>query len=376
MTKNEKKIKKTVGVLGCFGTIGYCVTEKLLRNGLQVIGAQRRPSTLFQEMDNFQFFQVDICNADELEQFCRQCDLVINCISPAYLYGSIIAKAAASVGAIYLDGVGVVLEDKTIPENGTYIISSGYVPGLSEFLPKAIIKKEFDSAERVVVYQGGTELCSEAAFADIVLSGENSGYSESSYHNGTIRPFHVNMRNKYEFPDFPNKVMLKSFLGYEMLSLAKHMNLCDLYWLNAYQDMSNINLLLRAVRCSAGCNEKEEAAEKIKNCMREYIMTMPKKETYALLGMEIIGNKSGAEKIIQSCLYLKNSSRICGYTLAETAICALRNPVASGIHFAYEIIDTDYLSSLKTELQSGEYLYIREIPREEAILLKEPFISK
>ena len=189
-------MKETIGILGCFGTIGRHVAEKLLKNGFYVIGGQRRKRDMFQEYDNFEYNSVDVSDPESLERFCGKCDAVVNCISPAYLYGSLAAKAAANAEAIYIDGVNFILRDKGLPENGKYIIAAGYVPGLSEFIPKAIVAREFDKAESIVAYQGGTELCSEAAFADIVLSANDSGYSDSIYSQKKIKPFHVSLEIK------------------------------------------------------------------------------------------------------------------------------------------------------------------------------------
>ena len=368
-------MKNKIGVLGCFGTIGRHTVEKLLSNGFSVIGAQRRKSDMFDGFENFRYCKVDVSDTEELNEFCKKCDVVINCISPAYIYGSLVAKSAARANSVYIDGVDFILKDKTLPENGVYIMAAGYVPGLSEFIPKAIIKNEFDKAERLVIYQGGTELCSEAAFADIVLSANDSGYSDCVYSKSKIVPFHISIRNKMKIPDFPCEALIKAFLSHEMVSLAEKTGLSDLYWFNAYQDMFFVNLLLRAMRCSIGY-EKNEAAEKIRECMRKSVKGISDGEPYTIIGMEIQGVRDGKTKRIHGCLYLKNSSRICGYVLAQTAMDILESGVNPGVYYAYEIIENDYLDKLIYELETDEYLIIEEIPEDKSILLKIPFINK
>ena len=46
---------KPIGVLGCSGTVGKNVTEKLLRNGYAVLGGQRSGNCPFLTRTEFQF---------------------------------------------------------------------------------------------------------------------------------------------------------------------------------------------------------------------------------------------------------------------------------------------------------------------------------
>ena len=43
----------TIGILGCGGHIGKYATEKLLRLGFQVLGAQRNSVTYFDDYKNY-----------------------------------------------------------------------------------------------------------------------------------------------------------------------------------------------------------------------------------------------------------------------------------------------------------------------------------
>ena len=361
-------MSETVGVLGSSGTIGRCVAKKLLDAGVYVMGGQRSKDTIFEKHDRFKYVRTDISDEESLAEFCRQCSIVINCISPAYIYGNIVAKAAAVAGAVYIDGVDVINDKKGLPEDGIYIKAGGFVPGLSEYIPLSIAQKEFDIFERAVIYQGGTELCSNAAFADIILSAGVSGYGDAFLYDGNVKPFRSRINNRYELAGFDKKMMLKAYLGNEMHHLGVKAGLKRLYWFNAYEDMHIIKLLMDSMRISSGL-EKNKAAEKI----IEYVATERDKLTrhndiYSLLGIELQGKKEGRDKYIQCVLYLRDSSRLCGYMLAETALSVLKRTPSRGIYCAYELIDEDYLYRIKDELSDGESFIIREIPPEEAIL--------
>ena len=77
--------------------------------------------------------------------------------------------------------------------------------------------------------------------------------------------------------------------------------------------------------------------------------------------MELEGTKSGQKKILRCELHLRDSARICGYVLAETAMEVLTQKISPGLYFAYEILNERYLSALEKELQVGESLSIYEI---------------
>ena len=91
-------------------------------------------------------------------------------------------------------------------------------------------------------------------------------------------------------------------------------------------------------------------------------------QPYAVLGMELSGKKDGRDKIIECVLHLKNSSRLCGFMLGETALAVLKKRPQSGFYCAYEMIDEEYMDRLVHELSEGEQLSIREISKEGSII--------
>ena len=361
-------MSETVGVLGSSGTIGHCVVEKLLNAGINVLGGQRSKNTMFDGCGKFGYVRTDISDEESLAEFCRQCSIVINCISPAYIYGNVTAKAAAEAGAVYIDGVDVIDDKSGLPTDGVYIKAGGYVPGLSEFIPLSVAKKEFDAFERAVIYQGGTELCSDAAFADIILSAGVSGYGDSFFCEGNVKPFRSRINSRCELAGFDKTVMLKAYLGNEMLHLGKKADLKRLYWFNAYEEMRIIKLLMDSMRISSGLDKKQSAEKIIGYVKAERDKLTRHNDIYSVLGMELHGKKDGKDKYIQTVLHLKDSSHMCGYMLAETALSVLKKTPSSGIYCAYELIDDDYLYRIKDELSDGESFTIKEIPTEQAIL--------
>ena len=91
---------------------------------------------------------------EKLKIFVKKCDVIINCIAPAYIYSNKIARIVGETGRIYLDLTDCIASEK-LPSGGTYITSCGYIPGISAALPKLIIDKYFDKVDSGIFIQGG-----------------------------------------------------------------------------------------------------------------------------------------------------------------------------------------------------------------------------
>lgn len=138
----------TIGILGCGGHIGKYATEKLLRLGFQVLGAQRKSVTYFDDYKNYSFTNIDVMDKGQLDGFVEKCDIVINCISPSHLYGKIVKDAVCKKDKIYIDPSDMSFEQEERNVTGKCVTSCGYIPGISEFLPYIVAHKQFDKIRR------------------------------------------------------------------------------------------------------------------------------------------------------------------------------------------------------------------------------------
>lgn len=355
---------KPIGVLGCSGTVGKNVTEKLLRNGYAVLGGQRSGNCPFLTRTEFQFCRMDMENPVQLLAFCQACSVVVNCTAPFSCYGAKVARAAGVSGAIYIDGADFLLQEKELPPEGTYVVGSGYVPGIAEYLAAQIARTELDIPEQIILYQGGTELCSESAFVDIVMNGTASGYADACYAE-KICPLHGNFKAFHQLPDFPHPVLLKPYLTRSLLEMRERVGWKRMCWYNAYENMQFLQMLFQAYRCMK--TDRTHAEENIRKTMQKYAPQISKTGVYSVLGMELQGVQNGRKKWIRSGLFLTDSSRLCGYAMAETAISVLENPPEPGVHPADALLREDYLERLRGELNKSEYFYIREIDEKDAM---------
>ena len=81
-------MKKNIGILGATGLVGSSVLSALQGKGYALlIGArnQYKLQCLKEEFstENIEIIQMDVFIPKQVEMFCSQCDVVINCTSPA-----------------------------------------------------------------------------------------------------------------------------------------------------------------------------------------------------------------------------------------------------------------------------------------------------
>lgn len=235
----------TIGILGCGGHIGKYATEKLLRLGFQVLGAQRNSVTYFDDYKNYSFTNIDVMDKGQLDGFVEKCDIVINCISPSHLYGKIVKDTVCKKDKIYIDPSDMSFEQEERNVTGKCVTSCGYIPGISEFLPYIVAHKQFDKIRRTVIYQGGFDGCSLGAFVDMILGAANKNLFGDSYIlHGNICPLSINIKKTYETPFSKNKVIFKPLINRDTIRLQKKIGSDQQYFFCAYDNMETLRFFV------------------------------------------------------------------------------------------------------------------------------------
>lgn len=91
-TLEKGRNMKKVGILGGTGEIGKRVV-KLLENQYELLVSYHsvKPSVTAHN----QYIQLDVDISDDLESFCSQCSIIVNCAGASFVNGEKIARAAA-----------------------------------------------------------------------------------------------------------------------------------------------------------------------------------------------------------------------------------------------------------------------------------------
>lgn len=352
-----------IGILGSSGTVGRHIAAYLLQKGYSVCGAQRRRTAEFDNYRNFSQLVVDISDPNQLESFCQSCDFLINCIAPSFIHGFTIAEAAGRCGCVYIDLTDAVME-RELPEEGVYVTSCGYIPGLSAYLPKILNERFFDTVDSVTEFQGGNEICSANALIDIILSSEISGRGDSFYRSGSLEQISFNISKKYQLPFFSGEVFLKPYISKELVYMAQRENIGSFRWFNVYENIQQFAFILKMVGVLAKSSADQTAA--IINSECEKRRSLLNEEIHAVLGAELIGIKNNVEKCIRFKLDVHDSSVLCGVTAAVVAERVIERGASPGKHYGYEFIPESFIDEIGNYLTEGESFEVTEISPEEA----------
>ncbi|HBB19723.1 MAG TPA: hypothetical protein DCZ62_04700 [Ruminococcus sp.] len=348
-----------VGIIGYSGSVGKNVTEYLLEKGFDVIGAGRHIHEPPHSGGTFRGAVVDINNKDQLESMICQCELVINCAAPAYKYAPIAAEAAGRAGCTYLDLTDSII-GKELPESGTYIASCGYVPGLSAIFPDLIIKENFDQAESVIIYQGGTGMCSDRAMLDVILTSESSGFIDSVFSGGKAVKAVTDPKRRYSLPFLGESAVLKPYLTYEMLRFAQLRGLPAVRWYNAYTGMPQLAFFLRLITALSK-NDQEKAFSLMENERMKRAEGGPD-SLYALMSGDITGFSGGRRKCMRFTHKVSDANISCGIAAAYIAEKVLSaGHIRPGVHLGFEFADEGILRELEKKKDANDIFTVEEI---------------
>lgn len=348
-----------IGVLGYSGTVGKNAVHFLLEKGLSVIGGQRNYNPLFDKYKNFSYIKVNVDDENTLDNFFEKCDIVVNCTSPSYIYGSAVAETAEKYGKIYIDPSDLACLDKQNCHNGKFILSCGYMPGFSEYLVKYISTK-FDEVSKIMLFQGGTEMCSPSALADIVLSADKSGVGDSYFLKNEIIPLKINPAKTYSLPFFDGEVSIKPFLSYDFTDICKTVKAEKAFSFNVYPDKNILNMYFEAIFSSfeAG-NDKRKIVENIGHIMEKYKKS-DNQDTYCVLAVEAYGKSAGTDKYIRAVVHIKNSAELCGFFLSECVLSVINSELPENIYYGCQLHDNSLIKKITETLNKNISLTIEE----------------
>jgi saccharopine dehydrogenase-like NADP-dependent oxidoreductase len=173
--------KFTIGIVGGYGDIGSIVSKELIKDSCYDlrIGGRNRSKIDEHVMKLGEIAhgkQVDVYNEREVEQFCRDCSIIINCTGPSWLVKDRVIKYALKAGCDYVDP-GIWYDNNNLykqpfEERGlTGLLYAGWVPGITGLLPRHLYnnaKKSLDSIHSLDVYCGDRSSWSASASHDIL----------------------------------------------------------------------------------------------------------------------------------------------------------------------------------------------------------------
>ncbi len=174
---------------------------------------------------------VDLYDSKELEAFCRDCRLIVNCAGPSRRILDTIALAALRANAHYIDlGGDEPLFERLSPiheelrkKNLTFLLSAGIYPGLSGLFASFCIET---APQRVTAVEShfiseGEPMTPNAAY-DVVCSLEDGfGEGMARYENGAVTRNGVGPMWLDLPPPDAERLLVYPSLSRELVQLAK-----------------------------------------------------------------------------------------------------------------------------------------------------------
>ena len=187
----------TFGVIGGYGGTGKAVVSELWRSsqGEILIGGRdlAKARTLAAEFDGrVSAAQVDALQPGSLDDFCSRCSVLVNCAAPTVVVQDGAAQAALRSRCHYVDPGGFsFVKQRLLPQTSqiadlglSFILSAGWVPGLTEVLPlyaAAKARTTRETIETVSMYFGDSSVWSSNALRDGVWYTRHTGHSRLGY---------------------------------------------------------------------------------------------------------------------------------------------------------------------------------------------------
>lgn len=339
-----------VAVLGATGLVGRAAVEMLRASGVTNLRVGARDTRRLAEVAHgAESVEVDAGDPTSLARFCAGADLVLNCAGPSYLLLDVVARAALTAGARYVDVsdgpahhllAGSDLFDGT----RTAVVSAGMLPGLANLVPRILADDGLAGAD-LVVYAGGVERFSEASAGDLVLSVDGADGSESGsywygealamWRDGRLVSGALPVIEDGEVPYFPGRVTLMPFITADSVRLARSAGLATLEWFNVFTGTQ----LRPALGRLRGRVSREPAAlrDAIDDVMAAGAVDRAGQDTYYLLAFTVT-TESGARTAV---LRTPSSFRLTAATAVLAVLAVLGGEVAPGLHFADEVLDPE-----------------------------------
>lgn len=135
---------------------------------------------------------LEVLDAGSLDEFCGRCAVVINCAGPTLALQDRVALAAIRRQCHYVDPGGFsYLAQRLLPHaleianlGLSFVLSAGWVPGVSEVLPRYAASKartQMDVVESLSMYFGDSSEWSSSALRDGIWYTRHPGHLSPGY---------------------------------------------------------------------------------------------------------------------------------------------------------------------------------------------------
>ena len=303
----KEKIK--IGILGATGTVGKGALEMFgccQKEYQYLLGGRNK--TRLEQVANiylknipYQTMLIDVTDKEKCMEFCRLCDIIIDCSGPVCELGFYIVESCLDLAIPYVtvSGDKIILdhiEDYRKDKNTPCVLACGLSPGLTELLA-FYMAKQYDEIEEIEEYLGGKSYFSQSAIKDILAalilhSDEEVGMGRK-IENGQL----VECSSKWKIQEYPKpfgKQVAIPMIS-DIYQEAIHLSGCK----NAsfYDSMICTNLIFPKL---SNKKEKDSIEELVKD-VKQKCEDNRESVTYIMINSK--GVEGGKEKSLEWILY-------------------------------------------------------------------------
>ncbi|GEK15643.1 NAD-dependent epimerase/dehydratase family protein [Aliivibrio fischeri] len=322
----------TIAVLGGYGDVGQATCRYLLSLGLGPIRIGGRNAEINQVIDDSQvsYQYANFLDESSLNEFVRNCHLVINCAGPSHLIDDRLATVARANNIPYIDVAGDdplyhTLISTDYQETGhTAVLSAGLQPGLTGLLPLWVAQQiDFDIhhlTSYFVLFDRFTQVA-----ADDYMQGANDKLSTplAAWRNGRKQPAALQRIQELALPFVPTKMTALPQVSTENERLAKQLSLDSAKWYNCVTGEHVLNAFNTV--------QSETREQAIETLCRASSLDMAGRSPY--IWMMIEAQDSTQQKTHTTVIKGSGNANLTGAIAALTAASLLRGEIPTGVHF-------------------------------------------
>lgn len=364
--------KNTIGILGVSGRVGRAAVKTLLplREYKLILGSRNQEKTrkVFPELETgVDCRPVDIYNKDLLEDFCRRCDLVVNCAGPSRQILDRVAAAAIEQGAHYVDVSGderlykqLMKRNREIKEKKlSVIISAGVYPGLSELFPAYVAEKYFEDLDLLELFFAGQGEFSLNAAYDIVCSiQDNTGLGMTYCENGEAKKITTAFHSSYLLPRPAGKLDTYPILNQEFKQLANRYNIKSAYFYNTYPNKSVLNKFVM-IKALEQYKTEEQKRTSARILAEQYGGEKKETKDFTMFHLSAKGSKNGKPMQLDANVLFQNDwNTLSGIIAANVARLIIEGQRDPGCFFAAEGVNA---ANLMKALPGQDRTYIFKV---------------
>ena len=273
----------TFGIVGGYGATGRVVTAALCNSatGPVLIGGRdlaKGQAVASEFAACATATSVDVNDADELEEFCSRCSVIVNCAGPVCELQDRVAQAAFRARCHYVDPAGISLvKERLLPHSReienmglSFVISGGWMPGITEVVPayaNLLTREKMDSLDSISLYFADSGDWSVNALRDGAWFIHRAGLHSAGYfHHGEWTKAKMSQASVHA--DLGEPVGSGQFVLYgtpELSDVAREIKDCDIL---SYTYLSGLQTVISTTVMALLPLPKEWGVAMVRNIFR------------------------------------------------------------------------------------------------------------